>query len=233
MQSSDLLAVSHILARAFEHEASIGVFMHPYQSQYPDDMYLFFLRALRLDYWRGADHHLLVSYEIFQDGQERVTGFAHWIRKRGEAARTPWLTAAELKCVQAYNYIESLIYPNSAAEPSRTNLKAIVMPFIEHHWQGERADNWYLSLLGVDPQYEKQGYGRALVSFGFRRAMVEGIGCSVVSAAGRERFYRKCGFNIVAGRVQDEGGEANPLREVGGGTIMFADADSEALSEPK
>lgn len=221
IRSNDLLPVSHILARAFEKESSIGCFVHPYQSDYPDDMYLYFLRYLRVDLARGTDH-LLVSYDGKNENQ--ITGFAHWTRKRKDPKPLPLSTKAHLKTIEAYNAVEAYIYPNRAAEPSRTNLKAIVMPFLQHHWTGERAENWYLAVLGVDPSHQKLGYGRELVRFGFEKAEEEHVGCSVVSAAGRENFYQACGFDVIAGRVRDEGGEANPLRDVGGGTIMFADA---------
>lgn len=220
---ADHLPASALLAKAFKDEETIGGYIHPHRSDYPDDMYLFFLRALRISYYGGGeDNHLMVTID---NSTGRVTGFAHWIRKRKDKAKPSLYTKSLVKFVEAYNYFESLIYPNRAADPSRINLPAVVEPFIEHHWSGTRAESWYLALLGVDPACEKQGYGRQLVSYGFKKAREEGLGCSVVSSSGRERFYRCCGFDTVVGRVADEGGDKNPLRDVEGGTIFFWDGE--------
>lgn len=218
----DLVPASKLLAKAFNDEETIGGYIHPHRSEHPDEMYLFFLRALRTSYYRGGDDHLMVA---IGERTGQVTGLAHWRRMRKDEVKPSLYTKSLVKSVEAYNYLESFIHPNRAADPSRTNLIAIIEPFIEHHWSGRRAESWYLALLGVDPACEKQGDGRQLVGYGFEKAREENVGCSVVSSFGRERFYRKCGFDVVVGRVADEGGDENPLRDVRGGTIFFWDGE--------
>lgn len=220
---ADLLPASKILSAAFFNEDFFGQTVHPHRHEYPDDMYLFFLRNLREDYLGGPNEHLIVTYKADVSGKEEcITGFAHWQRKR-KSKGVPLTAKAAVKVVQAYNYAESLIWPNRAANPSKVDVLPRSAPFVDHHWTGSRADSWYLSLIGVDPKAEKQGYGRALVEWGFDRAREEGVGTSVVSAGGREKFYRSCGFNVEDGTVHDEGGEANPLHDVPGGAIFFWD----------
>ena len=80
-----------------------------------------------------------------------------------------------------------------------------------------------LLLLGVSPDHEKQGYGRELVKYGFDMAKDDGFVVGVISAAGKERFYRSCGFDVEDGRISDEGGDENPLKDIPGGTIFFWD----------
>ena len=97
--------------------------MHPYLDRFPYDMYLHFLRDLRIAYVSGPDHHLFVSYAIDdRTGQERLTGLAHWRRNRllpPSASRT---TAVQIRAMEWYNYVESFVYPNRAAEPSRMDV---------------------------------------------------------------------------------------------------------------
>jgi GNAT superfamily N-acetyltransferase len=75
--------------------------------------------------------------------------------------------------------------------------------------------------VGVAPAHQGQGIGRALVAWGLERADHEGVAVSVVSAAGKERFYVQCGFEDVVGNVTE--GEGNPLAGVRGGDILFRD----------
>ncbi|KAK4631310.1 hypothetical protein CLAFUW4_02683 [Fulvia fulva] len=218
---SDLVPAAKVLAKAFQDEAMFGHYMHPYREQYPDDMYLKFLHKLRLAYISGPDHRLLVSTIKDQGDQEVVTGIAHWRRTREDpTALSRRVSANFLSC---YEYLESFLYPNRAADPSRLGVLDGMGPFCAHHWTGSRADVWDLSLLGVGPDYGGKGIGRDLVKWGFEQAKQDGIGCSVVSAAGKEKFYQSCGFDVVVGRCADEGGEANPGRDIPGGTILFWD----------
>lgn len=73
----------------------------------------------------------------------------------------------------------------------------------------------------MDPAHHGEGIGRALVAWGMRRADDEDVAASVVSSAGKERFYVACGFEEVVGNVTH--GEGNPLAGVKGGEIMFLD----------
>ena len=220
----DLLPASKFLAAAFRGDSLFTECIHPYIDKYPDDMYLFFLRELRLDFYAGPDHHLVVTYKVDEDGSETcITGLAHWIRKRPDHPSLGLYNQTMAKAIGAFNYLESFIWPNRAMEPSRADILDRTMPFTEHHWSGTRSESWYLALIGVDPAHEKQGYGRQLVNWAFERAKEEGVTCSVISADGKTNFYHSCGFDVDVGKASDEGGEGNPLREVKGGTIHFWD----------
>ena len=155
----DLIPVSKLLAAAFEDEAAFGEMMHPYRKEYPDDMYLYFLRELRVDYYQGPAHRFLVTYKT-EEGKERITGYAYWKRRRTTNSKPGLYNRAMMKTMETYNYLENFIYPNRAMEPSKANLFELTAPFTEHFWSGSRAEVWYLSHMGVDPAYQKQGYGR-------------------------------------------------------------------------
>jgi len=218
---TDLSPAAHVLAAAFKDRPIMGQYLHPYREQYPEGMYLHFLRKLRLSYAQGPpDDYLLVSY----DEKQSITGFAHWDRKRAIPLQRSWPKALLISVAKAYNYLESLIWPNHAIEPSRASFLAQIDPFIAHHWTGSRAEVWNLDLLAVSPDCEGRGYGRQLTAWGFEKAEQDGIGCSVLAALNKEGFYRSCGFEVAVGNIKDEGGDANPfVREgVQGGTVMFS-----------
>lgn len=82
-----------------------------------------------------------------------------------------------------------------------------------------------MALLGVDPGFGGQGFGRELVEWGFERGKKEGVGCAVVASDGKEGFYRSCGFERVVGNVRDFGGMENPCNEndIPGGAVLFWD----------
>lgn len=97
-------------------------------------------------------------------------------------------------------------------------------------WTGQRAESWYLECLAVHPSFQGRGQGRALVAWGLEQARREGVAASVIAADGRERFYKKCGFDV--GPVARSGeGEGNPLREVPGGLVFFRDKEGVVVEE--
>lgn len=117
------------------------------------------------------------------------------------------------------NRLTSIIYPNRALDPTKTNLLSSAIPFYVHHWTGERQENWYLSLCATHPDHQGKGFGRELVNWGLKQAEEENVHASVMSSDGKENFYLKCGFHEIVGNATE--GEGNPLAGVGGGAILF------------
>jgi GNAT superfamily N-acetyltransferase len=222
----DLLPASKILAAAFKDEALFGGHFHPYRASYPDDMHLFFLQKLRLDWARTSspeDLQILLSHPPANPAQ--ITGVAIWSRKRATPNPDSPSVAAKVKEMEALNAAEARENPNRAAEVKNQGILAASERFIEHHWSGSRAECWDLGLLGVDPEQGGCGYGKVLVKYGLEIAKAEGVSASVISALGRESFYTSLGFNDTVATVRDFGGSENPFhgREDLGGTIHFCD----------
>ena len=120
------------------------------------------------------------------------------------------------------NRIESLFYPNHAADPSMLNIYSTIKPLLAKSRCGSRSTGWYLNCLAVNPAYEKQGHGRSLVAWGIDQATRDSIAASVTSGERRDNFYRRCGFDVEVGRVTD--GEENILKnKTYGGAILFRD----------
>ena len=117
------------------------------------------------------------------------------------------------------NRIDSVLYPNRALDSSKANLFELSIPYWKHHWDGERQENWYLSLCAVHPDYQGKGFGRELVEWGLKQAESENVHASVMSSNGSDGFYLRCGFEEIVGNATD--GEGNPLTGIKGGSILF------------
>lgn len=224
-QWGDLPAASSVLASAFYDEDLFGPVMHPHRHQYPTDVSLWFLRSLRQDFFNPCCA-ILISHPA--GSPYTITGIAVWGRKgergthalRAEQTWRAWLCA---KLIPLYNWVEARFWPNRAADPEMVDVLERSFPFIAHYWRSpERVENWYLQLCGSGPEFQGKGYGRELVVWGLQRAKREGVAASVISAKGKEGFYKKCGFGVLVGWAS-EGGEANPLHLVPGGAILWAD----------
>jgi GNAT superfamily N-acetyltransferase len=217
----DLLPASKVMAAAFEDNDLFDYYMHPKRKDYPEDFYLYFLRQLRIGYVSGPRDKILVAYKTGEDGAgERITGVAHWIRMTAKSSQSLY-TSTAMRLMHAYNYLESLAYPNRAADPSRLGMLGESAPYYQHRWTGTRGEVWMLSHLAVDPKSEGQGVGRILVNWGFDQAREEGVGCTVISAAGKDGFYRKCGFDVDDGNVNEHTPPDHPLRSIPGGAVYF------------
>lgn len=108
---------------------------------------------------------------------------------------------------------------NRALDPTKRNVLEESMPYSEHLWTGARANNWYLSLCGTHTDYQGKGIGRELVAWGLDRARKENVHASVISSAGNDAFYLRCGFDEVVGNATT--GEGNPISGVSGGSVLF------------
>lgn len=220
----DLLPAAQVVAAAFFEEDLFGPVMHPHRHQYPADMYLWFLAQLRKDFFQPRAV-ILVSH--LPASPNTITGVGVWVRKgpggnplQAEQSWSAWIAE---RIVPLYNRIESVFWPNRAADPNIADALDRSFAFTRHYWETpDRIDSWYLSLCGTGPSYQGHGYGKELVVHGVERAKEEGICASLISAKGKETFYQKFGFGEPVGWAS-EGGEANPIHMVPGGAILFTE----------
>lgn len=217
---SDLVPTARILAAAFHDDELLGVIIHPWRTQYPNDMYLFFIQAMRQTFYAGPDHVHLVAYDK-ENGKQRLTGYAHWIRKRSEPRKQTLYQTFMTGIMSIYNYVESWLKPNRAIDASKTGLLDETDPVLQKLLVEGREECWYLSLLGVDPTIHRSGQGRQLVSYGLEQAEKEEIAAGLVASSPAEGFYRRLGFNVDLGLIGEVKGLANPFVDVEGGRVMF------------
>lgn len=138
--------------------------------------------------------------------------------------------------ISSFHRILSIWSPNRAAarvDPSDpfpltpTTLEGCLWPFISHYYLSppHRLVRWSLECISVLPDHQKAGHGRQLVAWGLERAREEGIPCSVMAAAAKERFYQRCGFTEIGGWASDgvdDRGRVNPLKgRIKGGCILY------------
>lgn len=80
-RSEDFFLIPSIFAAGFYDEEVVGVLLHPYREQYPQDYVAAWRRGCREKYW-DVSTVFLVSYEVDQtSGKEVITGAAEWQRQ--------------------------------------------------------------------------------------------------------------------------------------------------------
>lgn len=124
---------------------------------------------------------------------------------------------------QFYNNAEATIYPNRAANSANEDIIERSYHFLDHMWSGKRSESWYLESIGVRPEFQRQGVGRALVRWGFEQAEKENVCVSVISGDGKEEFYKSCGFEVQDG--WSGMGKDNPLAIAPGGLMFWKDVE--------
>ncbi|KAI7544135.1 hypothetical protein KC331_g6986 [Hortaea werneckii] len=219
-QRSDLSPAARVCAKAFFDTELFGEVIHPYRHQYPDDMHLYWLKNFRRGLNRKDNYILVATVSEPGESQPRIVGVAQWIRRRARAGSQDQSSSTSSEQNKAEEEQEELP-PNRAADPAKLDVLQRVGPFVDHKWSGERAETWYLGLLAIHPDFQGHGIGKQFVAWGFERAKADAVCVSVISALGKDGFYRSCGFDVDVGYATE--GEGNPLSGVPGGLVMFRD----------
>ncbi|EEP76165.1 predicted protein [Uncinocarpus reesii 1704] len=229
---ADLATIPSILATGFDDEEVVGNLLHPYRKQFPQDYLADWRRRCRERFWDYSRVYLVSYVEEDATGKEILTGVAEWQRRGLGWERICglwgwWDPRRLIKPIFTFvNFLANTLFPNrAAARPpdfTPSTINAAILPFVSHYFSAPyRQTTWTLTALAVLPQYQNRGHGRQLASWGLERAKQEGIVANVTSAKGKERFYHRCGFTELVGRLTD--GDGNPLKSLGieGGAILF------------
>ncbi|KAF2203203.1 hypothetical protein GQ43DRAFT_279302 [Delitschia confertaspora ATCC 74209] len=193
---SDIPAIARCWYEAFFDDVVIGEIMHPNRKQYPEDVYYFLLRGIRERFFDWT-HQFVVA--VIKDGNgEKVVGAADW-RRLGEGGRARELSRVDPRNLLAptlslINKLSLFLYPNRAADPTRTAFLTSAVEDSKRFWTGERAECWDLYVCGVHPEWQSKGVGLKLVGWGTERADEEAVVCSVITGDSKRGFYGRKGF---------------------------------------
>jgi GNAT superfamily N-acetyltransferase len=58
-------------------------------------------------------------------------------------------------------------------------------------------EGWNLSILSVDPAYQKRGIGKQLMRWGLERAVEENVSVGLESMPPGEKLYESCGLKMI------------------------------------
>lgn len=77
-------------------------------------------------------------------------------------------------------------------------LKAILDHIDELHRSAMPDPHWYLTVLGVDPEWQRQGIGETLMRPVFKAAYRDGLGCYLEAPTeANARYYERRGFAVI------------------------------------
>ncbi|KAH7064014.1 acyl-CoA N-acyltransferase [Paraphoma chrysanthemicola] len=203
---TDLSSIAAVWAAAFFDDEIIGEIMHPHRNEHPDDVYWFLLRGIRERFWDWRHQFMVIT-----DGG-KVVGAADW-RRLGKGGETRELWRADPRnlispALKTYHSLSLTIFPNRAADPSRSAFLDTAVAKSEKYWTGERTECWDLHVCGVHPDYQGKGVGRLLAEWGVQEAKKEGdnVVASVLCGEKNRGFYGKAGLGVQVGGTQGKGG---------------------------
>jgi len=100
------------------------------------------------------------------------------------------------------------LYPNRAADPTRTSFLDTAVANSDKYWTGHRTECWDLHVCGVQPDYQGKGVGKLLATWGVREAQKEGdeVVASVLCGEKNKGFYAKAGMGVQVSESKGDGG---------------------------
>jgi hypothetical protein len=76
---SDLREIAHVKAKAFWDDNLFGQLIHPHRNDHPNDVVLYWLRRLCVDFW-DCHRRLFIAVGEDANGREVIVGVAQWVR---------------------------------------------------------------------------------------------------------------------------------------------------------
>jgi len=110
--------------------------------------------------------------------------------------------------LKAYHSVSLALFPNRAADPTRTSFLDTAVAKSEKYWTGHRTECWDLHVCGVHPDYQGKGVGKLLATWGVREAQKEGddVVASVLCGEKNRGFYAKAGMGVQVSESKGDGG---------------------------
>jgi ribosomal protein S18 acetylase RimI-like enzyme len=184
LQPSQLAAAGDVLARAFLDDP-LGVYLFPNEAKR--------LEQLRWLY-RGSTRYAHRYGETY--ASEQVSGVALWLPPERPHP-------SQLGMIRVGMGLAPFKFGLGWLRRSVAAMNVLD----EAHRRDVAPRHWYLFLLGVDPDRQRQGFGRRLIEPVLTQAAASGVTCYVDTTNERNvAFYRRHGFEVVtAGEVPNGG----------------------------
>ncbi|KAH0499514.1 hypothetical protein TgHK011_006706 [Trichoderma gracile] len=135
---------------------------------------------------RGPNTASMVAIDTALNDQ--IVGFALWDLPVGEGETEPEMitpTEADLPAgvtdLNAYAQLQRILKEDHQATFGDRGLK----------------DVWHLDFIGVDPEHQRKGIGKALLSWGMEEATRAGRACYLMATPQGRPLYEAAGFEIV------------------------------------
>ena len=159
------------------------------------------LSQLAVTGWRAFTPDPVVRWFFPDDDDYEANGrdmFA-WVLRRGLALDTVWATpgsTAFARWTPPGRPEPDVDDGPSADEPDWRLARYIAYKEItDQHAPTE--DHWYLNMLATHPDWQRRGYGAALMGCVFAIADAEGLGCYLeTETAENVAYYRRHGFDV-------------------------------------
>lgn len=175
MTAGELTAAARALSNAF-HDDPLQKYTFPDESERRDKSPAHFSAALRYGLMFG---------EVF--AAESGAGASIWL-KPGETEITPERAEAG-----GFTALPGLI-----GEDAFERFFSTISFAEEFHKQDAPRPHWYTMVLGVDPAFQGQGYGKALLAPVLEKAKGDGVPVYLETAQpANVSFYEKIGFSLL------------------------------------
>ncbi|KAL7787245.1 acyl-CoA N-acyltransferase [Trichoderma afarasin] len=128
----------------------------------------------------------IVAVNTSLDKNNQIVGYAIWdlpVGSSEEPSATPAdpELPADVTDFKVYAELKTILEEDHKASFGDRGLK----------------DVWHLDMIGVDPHYQRQGIGRALLTWGVEQATREGRDCYLMATPQGRPLYESFGFDIV------------------------------------
>ena len=185
LREQDLPLAAEALARAF-HDDPLQCYVFPDPAERASRSAAHFLPLLR--------YGLQFGEVLTTDGPP--AGAAVWL---GPSA---WEITPERAAASGLDGLPETL--GAAAAERFFSALAAVEP---HHYRDVPPDHWYVMVVGVSPEAQGKGLGRALLQPMIDRAEEEGLPCYLETAQPRNvEFYKRLGFQPLVETVEPQSG---------------------------
>lgn len=141
-----------------------------------------------------------------------VVGCAHWQTPKSLWQSETLMERLYRKAIQTKDKLEDWLYPQVWYRPGTRDEfhRAQEDKMTEYLGENGIDDMWYLKVLCISPDYQRKGFGEALLDWGLNRAQVRGEKVYLEASEFGKALYLKKGFKEIGAVVMGNGATILP-----------------------